>query len=292
VWINPDDLSGFQGIIGNWVSPEDGRSYIGLNGTSYNWDGYSTSSNNRGTATALVWQMLTVTRTGLTVTILSNGVQQGATIVDNGTPNVLHNTFIGALTEGTSNFYDGLIGDNFLSNTYRNNDYMLDLFTNQSDPDNFGTSSEYILVGGSGITLAVTEALNSFSDSSATDIDYNVTITTTESFNSFQDISVLSVTGGYSVSIDVTETFNPFIDSSVLNLSANINALVTEVLNSFLDSSNATIAKDLQAQVTEAFNSFNDNSFLRLPTNWNDKPVAVTNYTTQTPVNTIWTDKG
>jgi len=155
VWINPDDLSGFQGIIGNWVSPEDGRSYLGLNGTSYNWDGYATSSNGRGTATALVWQMLTVTRTGNTVRILKNGVQQGNTITDSGAPNILHNTFIGALGAGTSNFYDGLIGDNFLSDTYRDNNYMLDLFLNQSDPDNFGTSSEYIEVTSGGELLTI-----------------------------------------------------------------------------------------------------------------------------------------
>lgn len=158
-----------------------------------------------------------------------------------------------------------------------------------------GTDTPYVgafLEASSGITLAVTETLNPFSDSSTTDIDYNVTITTTESFNSFQDSSVLSVTGVGSVSIDATETFNPFTDSSVLSLSANVGAAVTEVLNSFLDSSNVRIAKDIDLTVTETFNSFADNSTVRLPAQWVDKIKVTTSYTIKPAVNTIWTNKG
>ena len=64
------------------------------------------------------------------------------------------------------------------------------------------------------------------------------------------------------------------------------------MLNSFLDGSNVTIAKDITVNVTEVFASFNDNSFIKLPVNWNDKPVSVTNYTVQPPASTIWIDKG
>lgn len=143
VWINPDDLNGYQGIMGNWVSPEDGRTYIGLKGEEYNWDGYATSSNVRGTATALVWQMLTVRSLNGVVTISRDSVQQGSTITDLGTPNTAHNTFIGALTQGTNNFFDGLIGDNFILNNAISDDYLSTIFENQNNPDSWATMGEW-----------------------------------------------------------------------------------------------------------------------------------------------------
>tara|TARA_R110002096_G_scaffold66306_1_gene161363 strand:- start:21915 stop:23222 length:1308 start_codon:yes stop_codon:yes gene_type:complete len=173
------------------------------------------------------------------------------------------------------------------------------------------------LEASSGISVTVTEALNSFADSSSVSIDYNVSATITEALTAFTDSSALNIEPQVSitasitellnpfnenssvtiveagnVALSVTESLSPFVDSSVVNVSANIELLVTEVLNSFLDGSNVTIAKDITLQVTETLSGFADNSFLRLPANWTDKPVVVTNYTTQTPVNTIWTDKG
>lgn len=233
VWINPDDLSGFQGIIGNWVSAEDGRTYLGLNGTEFNWDGYATSSNNRGTATALAWQMLTVTKVGPTARILKNGLQQGAIITDNGTPNILHNTFIGALTEGTNNFYDGLIGDNFLSDTYRDNNYMLDLFLNQSDPDNFGTSSEYIEIAGGGELLTIDSGGYSLSGGSLGLIHSSNLIAgsgtyslTGSQVNLLSDRKLITDNGSYDLTgTDVTLVYTPIpggdslvIESGAFNL--------------------------------------------------------------------------
>lgn len=145
---------------------------------------------------------------------------------------------------------------------------------------------------GGGISIAVTEVLNSFVDTSNINIDYNVSATVTETLNSFGDTSAISVTSGQVVNLSVTETLNAFTDLSNVSVSANVDLIVTEVLNSFLDGSNVTIAKELTLQVTEVFNSFADNSSVRLPANWNDKPKVTTSYTTQTPVNTIWIDKG
>ena len=265
VWINPDDLSGFQGIIGNWVSPEDGRSYLGLNGTSYNWDGYDTSTNDRGTATASVWQMLTVTRTGSTVRILKNGVQQGNTITDSGAPNILHNTFIGALGAGTSNFYDGLIGDNFLSDTYRDNNYMLDLFINQSDPDNFGTSSEYIEVtSGGSISITVTETKSSSLNNSNVEISANLSVIVTEVKSPRSESSLLTVSAG-GLALTVTEVKSSSIDSAVIDVTSNISALVTEVKSSRADFSAAQIQKDIETIVTEIRTSRVDSSLLNIP---------------------------
>ena len=171
--------------------------------------------------------------------------------------------------------------------------------------------------GGGGVTLAVTEVLSSFADSSVINIDYNVsaiitevlqpfsdsslvtiapkvsiTATVTETLNSFSDNSVITIVEAGNVTLNVTETLNPFEDSSIINISANVGVLVTEVLNSFLDSSNVTIAKDIAVTVTEVLNAFSDNSSVRMPTNWVDKQVSVTSYTTQTPVSTVWTNKG
>jgi hypothetical protein len=187
---------------------------------------------------------------------------------------------------------EGVLGDFFLRKAGISSDLRGSEYTNQNDPDSFGTSSEYILVGGSGISIAVTEVLNSFVDTSNINIDYNVNATVTETLNSFGDTSVISVTSGQVVNLSVTETLNSFTDISTVDVSANIDLIVTEVLNSFLDGSNVTIAKELTLQVTEVFNSFADNSSVRLPANWNDKPKVTTSYTTQTPVSTIWIDKG
>ena len=119
-----------------------------------------------------------------------------------------------------------------------------------------------------------------------------VTVTVTETLNSFTDTSILSITSGNVLLANITETLNAFSDLSVVNVSANIDATVTEVLNSFLDGSNVTIAKDITVNVTEVLASFIDNSVLRLPTNWVDKPAVVTSCTVKTPPTTIWIDKG
>jgi len=192
------------------------------------------------------------------------------------------------------------------------------------------TGSEWTLEGtsgGGGITLSVTETLNSFNDSSTIDVSENVSISVTavvgsfvdssnvtvtaaitieasvtELLQSFTDSSTINVTEAGSIDVSVTEVLNSFVDSSALNVSANIEVAITEVLNSFLDGSSVTIAKDITIQVTEVFASFTDNSFVRMPTGWADKDPVTTVYINKTPVstdytnkpivNTIWTDKG
>jgi hypothetical protein len=48
---------------------------------------------------------------------------------------------------------EGVLGDFFLRKVGISSDLRDSEYTNQSNPDNFGTSSEYILVGGSGISV-------------------------------------------------------------------------------------------------------------------------------------------
>ena len=177
--------------------------------------------------------------------------------------------------------------------------------------------SAWLDLGGSGVTVTATETLNSFIDSSAINIDYNVsaiitevlqpfsdsslvtvtpkvsiTATVTETLNTFSDNSVITITEAGNLAVNVTETLSSFADTSTINVSANVGLLITEVLNSFLDGSNVTISKNITVSVTEVLSSFSDNSFVRLPVMWVDKPITVTNYTIQDPVTTNWTDKG
>tara|TARA_R110000772_G_scaffold125112_2_gene231788 strand:- start:10788 stop:12008 length:1221 start_codon:yes stop_codon:yes gene_type:complete len=171
---------------------------------------------------------------------------------------------------------------------YANNNFNIDpaspLFA-------LGVGADLVPASG-GISLTVTEVLNSFADTSNINIDYNVSTTITETLNSFGDSSVISVTSGQAVDLTVTETLGAFTDASNVNVSVNVDVLITEVLNSFLDGANVTIAKDITLQVTETFSAFTDNSSVRLPANWTDKIKVTTTYTTQTPTSTTWIDKG
>lgn len=147
-------------------------------------------------------------------------------------------------------------------------------------------------LAGGGVTVTATEILNSFVDASNVNVDYNVSLLVTESFKQFTDSSAVSIESAESVTLSVTESFNKFIDSSSVNTSKQVSLAVTEILKSFEDGSNISIAKDVSVQVTEIMASFTDNSSVRLPANWNNKPVAVTSYTVKTPSTTIWIDKG
>ena len=201
---------------------------------------------------------------------------------------------------------------------YANDDYRIKatspFATNSSTGSFMGAA---IVSGGGGISVTVTETLNTFSDSSTVNVVNKVSLavtetlsaftessiinvsaavsieaTVTEVFNSFSDSSVITIVETGNVALNVTEILSPFSDSSALNVSANVNVNITEVLNSFLDGSNVTIAKDISIQVTEVLASFTDNSFVRMPTSWTDKAPVSTTYTIKPPVNTIWSDKG
>ena len=151
-WVNPDALSGFQGIISNWVSGDVGRTYVGTSAAMVNWDGYATGGNTRGTLANGVWNRVTVTRTGSTVVVYVDEVQQGATITDAGTPNADHNTFIGALSQGLSNFFNGQIGDTLLSNSHSTADKISSEQDNQNDPSTFWTTGTPFTPAGAPVT--------------------------------------------------------------------------------------------------------------------------------------------
>jgi len=244
-----------------------------------------------------------IERVGTTVTIDVNGTQETKT-----TSSTAYFDLIGAVSSGSFRF-QGQIGDTTVMNGDSGGNRLLNFNTSShgagtvtitdtiSGQNATGVNmptdgSAWVNLGGGGISLTVTEVLNSFTDISNINIDYNVSAVITETLNSFGDTSVISVTSGQVVNLTVTETLSVFTDVSNINVSANIELLVTEVLNSFLDGANVTIAKDITLQVTEVFNSFADNSSIRLPANWVDKTKVTTTYTTQTPASTTWIDKG
>ena len=85
-------------------------------------------------------------------------IKNGA-VVNSDTPSgtVTNNTddlYIGFTPTGPD-FFNATLGDFWLSKTSRTINQKASEYTNQNDPDNFGTSSEYVLVGGGGLTLVV-----------------------------------------------------------------------------------------------------------------------------------------
>jgi len=289
-WVNPDVLSGFQGIIGNWVSGDTGRTYVGTNGTSANWDGYSEGGNARGALSTSVYQMVAVTRTGTTATIYINGVAQGATINDFGTPNADHNTFIGALSQGTSNFFNGAIDEVRLSNNNSSADRLLAEFNNQNSPSTWGTSGSWADSGG-GNTLAADSGAYTYTGTSVNLI--RAKILTADSGNytytgtsvSLLKGSVLNAdTGAYAYTgTDVTLTYTP-AGSFVLTADSGLYTYTGSDIN--FNRNRVIIASSGNYSY-----SGTDIQFLLPGQVWTDKPSVSTNWTNKTQVTTIWTDK-
>lgn len=207
IWVNPDSLGGFQGFIGSWLSSEVGRTYLGANGTSLNWDGYS-SVIARGTLVNSSWQYCTATRTGSTVVLSINGVQQGASGVDTGTsPDNTHNTFIGALQEGTNYFFNGQIGDNRLSNLFSSQDRILTEYQNQNDPGNWGTSSAWEDQAGAITITENTTNTNYASLDPAITLTGSLSITESLVNTNYTNLNPsITLTGSISIAEQVTNT--------------------------------------------------------------------------------------
>lgn len=270
IWVNPDALGGFQGFIGNFQSPNIGRTYLGANGSLVNWDGYDTSGNTRGSLVNGSWARVSVTRTGSTVTVYIDAIQQGSTIADAGVPDTTVNTFIGALSQGTSNFFDGQIGDNLLSNNYSSVDKLLSEQANQSDPSTFWTTGSPFTPVGGGVTVTAERQ------------DYSLT---------FYDATV-DLTGQVLVNAESQLYQVQFFDGQV-DLIAGIDVLAqTQDYDiTFFD---ATV------QLSGVINVSADNqlysvtfydAFVSITELWTDKPKAVTNWGDKSDVVTIWTDK-
>ena len=153
-WINPDALGSFQGVLGNWFSGQTGRTYFGTSGTAFRWDGYNTSGIQAGTLVNGTWVFISVTRTGSAISMAINGVEVN-TETDSGTPNTAQNTFIGGLTGGTNNFFDGRIGENRLSNNFSSGDRLLTEVDNRLTAATWWTSSAYGEGGGGSATIPV-----------------------------------------------------------------------------------------------------------------------------------------
>ena len=103
--------------------------------------------------------------------------------------------FVLGSKSGSSDRYVGSVAELRMATTLPSDDVSLSEYTNQSDPDNFGTSSEYILVGGSGITVTP-DTLNSISVS----LDPGVV------FNSALSLTPLTVNSN-SITLDPSITF-------------------------------------------------------------------------------------
>lgn len=153
-WVQPLSLGGFQGAIGDWVSsgPAD-RAYIGFNSTLPNWDNYSTSTSTFGAVANNNWYYIVVQRTGTTVERYINGVAQ-TSATDTGVPTAVRNTWIGALNNGASFFFNGDIAE-IEFGTRDNSDRPIVEFNNQNSPSTFWSTGTPIPIGGGGTVIPV-----------------------------------------------------------------------------------------------------------------------------------------
>lgn len=145
-----------------------------------------------------------------------------------------------------------------------------------------------------GITVATTETLSSYSDSSTVNVIPAVSITSsvTEALNSYSDAATVTITAAQNVTLSITESLQSYSDSAIADVSISLTASVTESLNSFLDSSNVTIAKDITLTITESLSAYSEFISVKVPVNWVDKTPASTTWTDQTSTSTVWIDKG
>lgn len=264
IWINTNNINtSFQGALGDWgASGSERDSYMGVtNGGDFNWDGFNTAANRRAGVVANEWQLWSVSRTGSTVGIYKNGVLQGATFTDAGDSSTGNaNIYIGALGDGSSNFFSGDIGKIEVSNDYSSPDRLLVDFQNQDSPETFWTSSNWTTDGGTGIGVTITETLSTYLDQVSTDISVNVNVAVTESLGAYEDSSIVTAIDDVNVTSVVTESLSSYQDLSAADVSINVNANVTESLPSFADSINTNIQQQAELVVTELLSFFSDSS--------------------------------
>ena len=124
--------------------------------------------------------------------------------------------------------------------------------------------SAWVDLGGSGISIAVTEVKSNRIDISSLSISANLTITTTETRPSRVDLSTLSVAGN--VLATVTEVKNSRADNSSVTIGVSaLSILVTEIKGSRVDLSSIDIKKEIDLIVTEIKASRQDFSLLNIP---------------------------
>lgn len=261
---------------------------------------------------------LTVTLNGSNLDFYAwvNGVQ--ATINNTVTTTInLVNVGLGGRIDGSPNYYTFDVASFRLLTLERSQDFLNLENANQLSTSTFWTMGEPEDTGGAtGITVSVTESLNTYQDNNTVSIQTNVNVSVTESLNAYADSVGATITPQVNVDVTVTEFLNSYTDSSnvtlteagnisatvteslksyqdasVVDIQRNIELTVTEALNSYSDDASVRIAKEVSAQVTEVLNSYIDSASMRLPTQWVDKTPAQTDWAVKTKVTTIWSDK-
>tara|TARA_R110002020_G_scaffold121837_2_gene276898 strand:- start:4617 stop:6071 length:1455 start_codon:yes stop_codon:yes gene_type:complete len=172
--------------------------------------------------------------------------------------------------------------------------------SNQFDPDNFGTSSEWVLVGGDGISGTITQTISSFTQSLAgTIVNPTTTGTINQTTQSFTQAaigtSLLNITG------TITQSASAFTQSLSGNVTENITGVINQGLSSFTQSLLGSVSIPVTGNINQTASSFTQSAVGVVPIQWTDKaPVStawtnqaetVINWTVQSGVSTIWTDK-
>jgi len=164
LWINPDTITGFLGVLSlKNIENDDFRVFISDHSS------YKNISFGAGSGTFIRLKSDAVISTTMQrIDIVFDGVSSSAASSFKLYRNAVISTITTSDNFGVANQTNNVLGrqqvnrapgiyDEFvISNYEKTADYITDEYTNQNDPDNFGTSSEWILVGGGGITLTGT----------------------------------------------------------------------------------------------------------------------------------------
>ena len=279
------------------LSNGSGGALVDSNGAVYN------------TATMMTWAS-----DGVNLELYINGVSVGVSSIAS-VAWALDKFYIGAWrNSGETQFFNGDIGAVTVNKSRTSDDFIASLYTNQSDPDNFGTSSEYILVGGGGISGTITQTAQSFTQSLSGSVINSYTGTITQNTQSFTQSASGSITSepitgvinqtvtaftqsalgdvvSSGISGVINQTASAFTQSATGSAVLNISGVISQTVSAFTQSLSGTVAEQISGTINQTVSSFTMSAVGKIPASWVDKLPANTTWVDQTAISTIWTDK-
>ena len=127
--------------------------------------------------------------------------------------------------------------------------------------------SAWVNLGGSGISGAITQTTQSFTQSASGSI-------TSE-----------PITGV------ISQTASAFAQSATGSAVLNISGVISQTVSAFTQSLSGTVAEQISGTINQTVSSFTMSAVGRVPASWIDKLPANTTWADQTAISTIWTDK-
>lgn len=122
----------------------------------------------------------------------------------------------------------------------------------------------FINSSGSGISIGVTEAGPSFTESINTNLSVNITGAIVENGPAFTEAVNVTLTS-LTLQANITESGPPFTESITSNLGVNITSVITELGPSFTESININVIGDRVASIVESGPSFVESIIASIP---------------------------